>query len=184
LRFFKYFGILGTIFESLCTILGLGGLSVFRMWSYRSSNEDFAGVEDSFNRAEFALARYEPMARLLSDEDLGFLKAQPGFSSELGRKFSRERRRIFRLYLQELAKDFHRLHRHARAVVASLPADHSPLVGLLMRHQVRFWYEMLAIEARLSLGMVGACSVQARQLVEAIAAMHAEIGRATVLSAA
>lgn len=158
---------------------------MFRLWSYRSSNVE-AGVEDcaTSDQAEFALARYEPMARLLSDEDLLFLEAQPGFRPELGRKFSRERRRIFRLYLQELAQDFHRLHAHARVVVASLPADHSPLVGLLMRQQVRFWYEMLAVEARLSFGMLGAGSIHARRLVEAVAAMHAEISRATVVSAA
>jgi hypothetical protein len=130
------------------------------------------------------MARYEPMAQLLNGEDLQFLKAQPGFRPELGKKFSQERRRIFRLYLQELAQDFHRLHAHARVVVASLPADQSPLVGLLMRQQLRFWFEMMAIETRLSLGMAEACSIHARQLVEAIAAMHAEISRVSVLSAA
>jgi hypothetical protein len=155
------------------------------MWSYRSSNVE-AGVEDCAtpDQVEFTMARYEPMAQLLNGEDLQFLKAQPGFRPELGKKFSQERRRIFRLYLQELAHDFHRLHAHARAVVGSLPADQSPLVGLLMRQQLRFWYEMIAIETRLSLGMVEACSIHARQLVEAIATMHAEISRVSVLSAA
>src|SRR5580700_10714906 len=91
---------------------------------------------------EFSFARYEPMARLLSDEDFLFLKAQSGFRPEMGRKFRRERRRIFRLYLHELSRDFHRLHAHARVVVSSLAAEHSALVGVLFRAQLRFWYEM------------------------------------------
>jgi hypothetical protein len=123
------------------------------------------------------------MARLLSDHDLDFLKAQPGFRPEIGKKFRRERRRIFRLYLQELARDFHRLHAHARAVVASLPAEHSALVGVLLRGQLRFWYEIASLEMRLTFSEVGA-SVDARALVEAIGAMHAEIKRLSAPQAA
>ena len=128
---------------------------------------------------EFSLARYEPMARLLSEDDFSFLEAQPGYRPEMGRKFRRERRRIFRLYLEELARDFHRLHAHAREVVASLPAEHSEMVGVLLRGQFRFWYEIAALETRLTLSWAGV-SVDARSLVEAIGAMQAQI---TCLSA-
>jgi hypothetical protein len=132
------------------------------------------------NPVEFSVARYEPMLRLLTEDDLLFLKSQPGYRPDMGRKFTRERRRIFRLYLQELASDFHSLHAHARAAVASLPADHSALVGMLMRQQLRFWYEMAAVEMRLSLDFMEAGSIRARGLVEALAAMHVEIGRVAV----
>jgi hypothetical protein len=132
----------------------------------------------------FSLARYEPMARLLSDEDLLFLKAQPGYTAEIGRKFSRERRRIFRLYLRELAGDFNRLHAQARVIVAGLTAEHSPLVGLLLRQQVRFWYEMAAVELRLSLSWAGVRAIDARGLVDALQSMHIEINRMTAPTAA
>jgi hypothetical protein len=132
------------------------------------------------NPVEFSVARYEPKLRLLTEDDLLFLKSQPGYRPDMGRKFTRERRRIFRLYLQELASDFHSLHAHARAAVASLPADHSALVGMLMRQQLRFWYEMAAVEMRLSLDFMEAGSIRARGLVEALAAMHVEIGRVAV----
>jgi hypothetical protein len=137
-------------------------------------------MEERLNHVEFSPARYEPMARLMSDEDLLFLKSQPGFRPELGKKFSRERRRVFRLYLQELARDFHRLHAHAREIAASLPADHAPLVGMLIRQQMRFWFEMTAIEMRLSLGWTQGAAAQARGLIEALTAMHAEIGSVAV----
>ena len=58
--------------------------------------------ERDINPAEFSLERYQPMGRLLGDEDLLFLKSQPGYRSELGSRWERERRRIFRLYLTEL----------------------------------------------------------------------------------
>jgi len=148
------------------------------MWIYRNSK-----VEEGLNHVEFSPARYEPMARLMSDEDLLFLRSQPGFRPEIGKKFSRDRRRIFRMYLQELARDFHRLHAHAREVAASLPADHAPLVGMLIRQQMRFWFEMTAIEMRLSLGWTATAVAQARGLIEALTAMHAEIGRVAVAAA-
>jgi hypothetical protein len=157
--------------------VSIGGLIVFRLLSYRSSRVQEGRELDQF---EFSTTRYEPMARLIGDEDLLFLRAQPGYRPEIGKKFIRERRRIFRLYLEELAGDFHRLHARARAIVASLPAEHSPLVGILMRQQVRFWYEMAVIEMRLSLDLMGAGSVRVRGLVDAVAAMHAEISRAAL----
>jgi hypothetical protein len=136
------------------------------------------------NEEGFSLARYEPMARLMCAEDLLFLKAQPGYTAEMGRKFSRERRRIFRLYLRELAADFNRLHAQARVVVAGLTAEHSPLVGILLRQQVRFWYEMAAVELRLSLSWAGFRSIDARGLVDALQSMHIEINRLAAPSAA
>lgn len=154
---------------------------MFRLWSYRSSMIQTTAEDGlALDQGEFSLARYEPMTRLMSDDDLLFLKAQPGFQPEIGKKFVRERRRIFRLYLQELAADFHRLHAHARVIVAGLPADHSPLVAMLLRQQVRFWYEITLIEARLSFDWMGLGSINARGLIDSLAAMHAEIGRATV----
>ena len=146
----------------------------------RSRGQEGSADQD----AEFSMCRYEPMGRLLREDDLQFLKAQPGYSAKIGREFSRERRRIFRLYLRDLAQDFHRLHAHARAVVASLPAESSPLVGMLIRQQFRFWYEMGAIEMRLSLSWTGLGSVNASELINALAAMQAEVSRLSAPSAA
>jgi hypothetical protein len=163
------------------TNLSLGDSTVLRLWNYRNLKAQVGSATE--DEVEFSLARYEHMGRLLGDEDLEFLKSQPGFRPEIGKKFCRDRRRIFRLYLQELAQDFYRLHAHARLVVASLPAEHSALVGVLLRGQLRFWYEMTALEMRLTLSRVGV-SVDARALVEAIGSMHAEIGRLSAPAAA
>lgn len=154
---------------------------MLRLWNDRSSKA--AVGQTTLDEAEFSLARYEPMGRLLSNEDLLFLKAQPGFRPEIGKKFLRERRRIFRLYLQELVRDFNRLHAHARFIAASLPAEHAGMVGVLLRTQLRFWFEIAALEMRLSLSGIGV-SVDTRALVEAMGAMHAEINRLSAPAAA
>lgn len=125
----------------------------------------------------FSLARYEPMARLLGEEDFLFLASQPGYRPEIGAKWRRERRRIFRLYLAELAHDFQRLHRDARAMVADSREESSELVGVLMRQQVTFWRGMLGIELRLWLDRAGIRKVDARRLVESIEAMRLDLAR-------
>jgi len=125
----------------------------------------------------FSLARYEPMARLLADEDFLFLRSQPGYRPEIGAKWRRERRRIFRSYLNDLTHDFHILHAEARAIVADSREEHSDLVGVLMRQQITMWKVMAGIELRLCLDRFGIREVDARRLVESIEAMRVELAR-------
>lgn len=129
---------------------------------------------------EFSPARYEPMVHLLDDRELTYLESQPGFLPQMGKKFRHERRRIFRLYLRELASDFRHLHQRARIVAARLPAEHSPLLRILFRQHLRFRYEMFAIEMKLRFG-IG--SIQVRGLIDVLANMQAEIGRAAAPAA-
>jgi hypothetical protein len=132
---------------------------------------------DSIVSEGFSLERYEPMAGLLSEEDFVFLAAQPGYKPEMGAKLRRERRRIFRLYLRELAQDFHGLHREARALVAESPEQHSELVGLLMRQQVAFWRAIAALEMRLAASRLHLANVDVRGLLESIEAMRLDLAR-------
>jgi hypothetical protein len=151
---------------------------VLSLLNYRSTKDEAISEADP---GEFSLARYQPMARLLSQEDLEFVKAQPGYRPEIGKKFSRERRRIFRMYLEELARDYHRMHAQARAIVASLPAENAALVGVLIRQKYRFWMEMIALEAHLTFSL-GAVDVSG--LVNAVASMHAQINSLSAPAAA
>jgi len=146
---------------------------VFSLRSFVSIEEE-EGLAP--NQADFSMARYEPMTRLMSIEDLRFLETLPGYRPEIGKKFVRERRRIFRMYLKELTRDFQRLHGRARAIAASMPAEHAPLIGLLIRQQIRFRYEMAAIKMRLAFDWLSLGAIDARSLVNAIGCMHAEVG--------
>src|SRR5580765_7458041 len=110
---------------------------------------------DSDEPDNFSLDRYQPMVRLMAEDDLVFLKSQPGYRAEIGVRWKRERRRIFRLYLAELKADFRRLHAHARELVAASGADSSALVEVLMKQQMTFLMATTALEFRLALQWMG-----------------------------
>jgi hypothetical protein len=143
-----------TMSWSMAAALG-GGLLlgavvlILAVVSVRLARYRAGASEDAFPPDDFSVSRYQPMMRLLSEEDLEFLAAQPGYRAETGARLRRERRRIFRMYLRDLARDFRRLHCAARKVAADSPAGHSELVGLLVRYQITFWRSMAIIELRL-----------------------------------
>jgi hypothetical protein len=126
-------------------------------------------------REDFCPERYEPMARLLARDDVEFLRESVG--ARTAARWARSRRRIFRLYLRDLASDFGRLHAEARALVAESPEQYTHLVGMLMRQQVTFLRAMAAIEIRLALSPIGLAQVDPRKLIEAIEAMRLELDR-------
>lgn len=123
------------------------------------------------------LAKYQPMARLLTEDDFVFLKTQPGYRPAIGAKLRRERRHIFRLYLRELASDFHRLHAEARELVANSQEPYADLVWVLIRQQVTFWRAMAAVELRLSMHWAGLGKVEVRGLLGAFEAMQLDLKR-------
>jgi hypothetical protein len=127
----------------------------------------------------FSLDRYQPMARLLAEEDLVFLKSQPGYRPEIGKRWKRERRRIFRLYLAELKVDFRRLHAHARELVAASGADSAALVEVLMKQQVTFMMATTALEFRLALQQAGVGRVDITPLIELVEAMRMDLAQRT-----
>src|SRR6266853_5088246 len=112
----------------------------------------------------FSMSRYQPMEHLLYEEDFVFLASQPGYKPEIGARWKRERRRIFRLYLDELKRDFRRLHAEARVMAAKADAESAELVGILMRQQVAFWRAMAVLEVRLALRAAGIGKVNVRPL--------------------
>ena len=134
---------------------------------------------DSDEIAGFSVERYQPMGRLMDEEDLVFLKAQPGYRAEMGERWKRERRRIFRLYLAELKADFRRLHAHARKLVAGSGADSAALVEVLMKQQFTFLMATTALEFRLALQRIGVGKVDITPLIELLDAMRMDLAQRT-----
>ena len=131
------------------------------------------------NSEGFSLDRYQPMARLLDEEDLLFLKSQPGYRPEMGVRWKRERFRIFRLYLRELKSDFRRLHAQAREMVSHSEADSPDLVRILMKQQMTFWRVTTALEFRLVLQQLGIGKANVTSFIERIEAMRADLALRT-----
>jgi hypothetical protein len=129
--------------------------------------------------ADFSLDRYQPMAGLFAEEDLAFLKSQPGYCAEMGVRWKRERRRIFRVYLGELKSDFRRLHAQAREMLAQSGADSADLVAVLMKQQTTFWRATTALEFRLALESMGIGKVDVTPFMQLIEAMRVDLAQRT-----
>jgi hypothetical protein len=160
----EFWGIVITVFCGSAGLL-LVWVIAHRLWRYRQPPS--AG----FCLDEFSLARYQPMARLLSGEDLQFVASRPGCRRRLLARLKRDRRRIFRMYLYELAGDFRALHGEARRVAARLPAHQDALVA----RRAAFWKSIALIELRLLFPRTGMADVS--RLIESMEALHVDLIR-------
>ena len=165
----------------LAWVVTVGSLTVLlwvltRMLLRRRRN---AATLDSDETDGFSLDRYQPMERLMAEEDLAFLKSQPGYRPEMGVRWKRERRRIFRMYLAELKADFRKLHAHARELVAGSEADSAALVEVLMKQQFTFMMATTALEFRLALQWIGIGRVDVAPLIQLIEAMRLDLAQRT-----
>ena len=86
----------------------------------------------------FTSEQYRPMERLLSREDIGFLRSQPGYAPEVERVFRKERRKVFRAYLRMLARDFDRFHFALRALLRDSAEDRPDLAKALVQQKAMF----------------------------------------------
>lgn len=91
------------------------------------------------------VARYEPMRRLLSKQDLELVAAD----RNLTRILKTQRARLFRDYLRCLTKDFGSLLAGVRQLMVDSPEDRPDLASLLIRSKVNFTLALLSIEFRL-----------------------------------
>ncbi len=167
---------MGSVALMAFAILGLICAVWARLSGYGRAEGRAEDHPSSTRAGGFAMARYEPLTRLLADDDMDFLRRHHS-CPKIAAQWKRARVRIVRLYLSDLATDFRRLHAEARALAAESPEQYSELIGVLIRQQVTFWRVMAEAELRLTLSWLGLERMDARRLVEAMAAMHAEIDR-------
>ena len=157
------------------SVLLLLALLAVRLLRYRSALLPESSAE--MDTEAFSTEKYEPMARLAATDDLAFLSSLPGYRRAIGSKLRRERNRIFRMYLQELAGDFRGLHAMARARVADSPEADAEPVRKLIRQRVTFWRAIAAIELRLLLPWAGLPNVDIGGLVRSMEAMRLQSAR-------
>jgi hypothetical protein len=122
----------------------------------------------------FSADRYRPMLRLLAEDDYEFLTAM-GTDSSTVRHLRAERRRIFRLYLNNLVRDFGRLHRAARILVLESELERSEVAARLVRIRFDFFLAVCAIRCRLVLHAAGLGAVDVRRLIEALECMRSDV---------
>ena len=138
------------------------------------SSTTVRGVDPEWLK-EFSAATYRPMERLLSEEDVEFLKSQPGFEPGMEKSLRSARRKIFRAYLKSLGMDFNRLHLALRLELLLAPTDRPDLGAVLVKQKVGFFVALAAVHVRLLMHTVGIGTVEVRGLVSTLERMRTEL---------
>lgn len=126
--------------------------------------------------ANFSIASYRPMLRLLAEDDFKYFASQPGVSSAAVEALRKERRRVFKLYLRNLIKDFHRLHLAARMTLIYSAEDRPELAQTLIRQRATFAFAVISVEFRLVLHAAGLGAVDGSELLGALENMRLNAG--------
>jgi hypothetical protein len=110
--------------------------------------------------AAYSTNRYRSLERLLSDVDSDWLETvwrssggpQPSKARE---NLRANRRRVFRMLLATIRRDFARLERIGKAILLESSVDRPDLAGLLVKARIVFGFALLGAEARLLLHWAG-----------------------------
>jgi hypothetical protein len=150
--------------------LALGVL--FRRMASRTEPMEYdpAWLED------FTIAKYRPMLRLLSEDDYEFLASQAGYQGKIASQLRAERRKVFKAYLRNLVRDFHRLHHVAKMMAVYSAHDRPEMAMALLKQRVTFSVAVMAVRVRLMLHTVGIGAVEVRNLIDSLDHMRSEVG--------
>jgi hypothetical protein len=100
---------------------------------------------------EISVDRYQPMLRLLSEDDIDFLRSQPAGSTALVKRLRRQRYRIFRSYLGSLQRDFHHGCEVLTFLLLQSQSDRRDIFRALFLSRVKFSLAVLRVHWRLLL---------------------------------
>jgi hypothetical protein len=121
------------------------------------------------------IERYSPMLRLLNQEDLHFLRAQPGYTPQRATNFRIQRCQIFREYLRQLDSDFKRTCVALKVLMVQSEHDRPDLASVLMRNQMTFAYGMMTVQLQLVFYRYGIGTVDVTGLVKLFDGLRLEL---------
>jgi hypothetical protein len=121
---------------------------------------------------QLSIERYQPMLRLLDEEDFRFMRT---FSPEMVTKLRIQRCQIFRGYLHDLDDDFKRICSALKVLMVQSKQDRPELASALVKSQFTFAYTMVMVQARLACYRYGIGTVDVRALVKLFDGMRIEL---------
>ena len=124
---------------------------------------------------ELSVERYRPMLRLLSEDDLQFLRSQPGFTSQWEARHRKQRCQVFRGYLSVLENDFKRVCLAIKFLMVHSQHDRPDLAATLIRSQLAFAGGMVMVQCRLVLYRWGLGAVDVADLIKLFDGMRLEL---------
>ena len=162
------------VISAILVLVPVGAIAAYFVRSLAAQRRQEASFDDCL---VLSAARYQPMARLLREEEFQFLAAQDGYSPELGRRFRTQRRRVFRGYLRSLKKDFAIVTTALQTLIVHSAEDRGDLAAAVVRQRLTFAAAVLAVEGRLLLHAagIGAVQIDVRGLVDSLEAMQSQM---------
>src|SRR6476469_6173215 len=105
---------------------------------------------DDIQSTDISWKDYRPLQRLLDPADFEFLRRR-GVADQRIQKLYADRRRIYRLCLRTLARDFNQVHRSLSMVLIHSKIDRPELAAELATQRLKFFRNLIVAEVRLSL---------------------------------
>lgn len=125
--------------------------------------------------SELSADRYLPMTRLLESTDFQYLRAQRGYTPEMGKRLRRQRVQAFRGYLHMLESDFNRVAAALRLILAQSTYDRPELASVLLHRRLTFICRVIEVQARLALFTLGWNGVDGTELIRLFDGMRLEL---------
>ena len=145
---------------ALATMI-LGTATAFLLRTFFTSCISFV---ETLDRSDLSWKDYRPIQRLLDPADFEYLRSQ-GFSESKIRKLVVERRRIFRICLRSLAREFNQVHQTLAVALVHSRADRPELAAELAKQKVLFYRHLFFVEFRLALHTLGVSHMPAIDLL-------------------
>jgi len=170
---FVYHGVRKICMTYFPFLVGAVGSVIFVLFLFRLSSGARVGARrpESFDPEwfeTFSAFRYLPMRRLLNGTDEAYLQRQKLGCTMSLRAFRAERRQLFRMYLEDLRSDFHRLSLGAKQAILNAADDQSHHVEMLMSLEWRFQKTVWRAKAGLVLHACGWAADDASDLIDVL----------------
>ncbi|HEX3746765.1 MAG TPA: hypothetical protein VHW09_22660 [Bryobacteraceae bacterium] len=124
---------------------------------------------------ELSLDRYRPMFRLLEEDDIRFLRSQPGATLALVNRLRRQRYLVFRGYLRTLQGDFERACEILTLLAVQSESDRQDILRDLVVSRVKFTAGLVRVHWRLLLYRWNVAQVPVGHLVGLFESLQLEL---------
>jgi hypothetical protein len=124
---------------------------------------------------DLSVDRYQPMTRLLAEEDLRFLRSHAGSDRKTLAAFRRQRCAVFQSYLRCLHADFQRVCMALKIIMVQSRYDRPDLARVLIHGQRAFVFGLMMVQVRVLLYRWGLASVEVGGLLSLFDAARLEL---------
>jgi len=115
----------------------------------------------------FSVDRYQPIKRMLAATDYDYLRSR-GVPPRAVRRLRAERRQICGIYLNNVVRDFNRLHWAAQTILVASEEDQPELAVRLVRTRAEFQRNVFVARLRLWLDVLGLGGTDAGRVLDGL----------------